>query len=121
MSTPLDEFIDTNMLINVPVECAAKATQQGSATLISGALYSLLVEYAESTDQEPGFSVAPYDALLALQGFSDDEPRNPSPVPELDYLTYFLFATLQEFNPDAEGLELILLSKLGRPASLVAG
>lgn len=64
MSTPLDDFIDTNMLINVPIKRPAKATQPGSATLISGALYSLLVEYAGTTNQDLGFSAAPYDAFL---------------------------------------------------------
>ena len=66
MCTPLDKFIDTNMLINMREKRAAKSTQPGSATLILGALYSLLVEYAGTIDQDLGFFVAPHDALLAL-------------------------------------------------------
>ena len=100
MTTPIDKFIDTNMLINVPVKRAAKSTQPGSATLITGALYSLLVKYAGTTDLHPGFSAAPYDALLALRQFAGDEPINPLPVPKLDYLTYFLMATLHKYNPE---------------------
>lgn len=109
------------MLINVLVKRAAKSTRPGSATLITGALYSLLVKYARTTDQDPSFSAAPYDGLLALGQFSSDESINPYPVLELDNWTYFLITKLQEFNPDAEGLESIELSKLGRHPSLVAG
>ena len=107
LSTPLQEFLNKNLLIIVPVDCATKSTRPGSATLISGSLYSLLVQYVESNEEEPGFSVKSYDALLALRQFADEEPEDSAPVPELDYLVYFLTATLQEFNPEAKGLELL--------------
>lgn len=92
------------LIINVPVDCAAKTTRPGSANLISGSLCSLLVQYDGSTDQDPRSSVKLYDVLLSLRQLEDDKPNNPAPLPELDYLIYLLMATLHDFNPDAVGL-----------------
>ena len=83
-------------------------------------MYSLLVQFVGSTDQDFGFSVKPYDILLALQQLADDEPKNPALVPELDYLVYFLMATLQEYNSNSVGLKLVLLKKMEKPAFIVA-
>ena len=66
------------MLINVPVDRVAKSTRPGSATLISGYLHSLFVQFVGSTNQDPGFFVKPYDALLALQQLADDETEDPA-------------------------------------------
>ena len=66
ITKPVKEFINSNTLCNVPVERAIKSGRLGSATLISGSLYSRLIQYAGSTDKEPGYSAAPSDVLLAL-------------------------------------------------------
>ena len=66
--SPLQEVLNQNLLINVPVDCAAKSTRSRGTTLILGSLYSLLVQYVGSTNQDPGFFVKLYDTLLlALQ------------------------------------------------------
>ena len=39
---------------------------------------------------------------------------------ELDYLVYFLTATLQGFKPEIDGLELFMFKKMEGPASIVA-
>ena len=82
MSLPLNELIDINMLIKVQVKRAACSIRQGSATLITEVLYSLLVEYAGNTDLDQGYSALSFDVLLELTQFTSEEPINPLLVPE---------------------------------------
>lgn len=62
--------------------------------------------------------VKPYDALQAFRQFFDSKESDPDP--ESDYFIYFLMATLQGFNPEIQGLELVMLNKMDGPKSIVA-
>mmetsp|Transcript_50014 Transcript_50014/g.50858 ORF Transcript_50014/g.50858 Transcript_50014/m.50858 type:complete len:196 (+) Transcript_50014:312-899(+) len=67
MSSSFPEFLNKNKLRKKPVNLALKSSRPGSATLISGVLYALLVQHVGSTENEPGFFVKIDNTLLALQ------------------------------------------------------
>ena len=115
---PVKNFSYSNTLYDVLVETAMKSARQGSATIITGSLYSRLIQYTGSSDEEPGYSAEPSDVLLVLQQFAVGVPKGS--VPALDYLVYFVLAFLQEHNPKVEGMETLLLSQMTRHASIVA-
>ena len=108
LSTPIQSFLDNNLLINILLDCALKLTRPGSTTLISvsGALYSLLANMWDPWRKILGFFMKPHDALQALRQLLGDDKQ-------LDYLVYYLTATIQGFNPKINDLELVMLKKIG--------
>ena len=100
----------------MPVSVALRSSRPGSATLILGALYTLLVQHVGSTEGEPVFFVKTNDALLALREWADSLESNP----DYDYLVYFLLATSQGLNPEIDGLEYVQLKEMKDTPSIVA-
>ena len=74
--------------MEMPVDLACKSTRLASATLIAGTLYSLLVKYVGSKENDWFFFLKPYNALQALRQFGDPTDSDP----EFDHLIYFLIA-----------------------------
>lgn len=68
-SGSLLDFLDKNKLMEVLIDVAKKSTRSASATLISGALYSIPVKYAGSQENDQGFPLAPYHTLQVLRQF----------------------------------------------------
>ena len=50
-SQPVYKFSDSNPLFSVPVDTARKSSRPGRATIISGKLYSALVQYAGAQER----------------------------------------------------------------------
>ena len=66
-SVVFTKFLDKNKLIEVLVALAKKSNRPARATLISGALYSILVKYVGSKESDPGYSLlAPYHTFQAI-------------------------------------------------------
>ena len=115
-STSFQDFLNRSDLREVPVSVAQKSSRPGSATLITGELYSLLCQHVGSVTGDPGFFVKTIDALFALREWTEPSISNP----HYDHLIYFLLATLQGHNADIDELETILLKKLDEIPSILA-
>ena len=116
ISKPVFKFSDSNPLFSVPVDTAKQSSRPGKATIISGTLYSALVQYAGAQEREPGWSANLDDVFLTLRQLSGGIPTGS--VRALDYLTYFLLASRQGRNnddhdgDDDESMETLLWSEL---------
>ena len=115
-SQPVHSFSNSNPLFSVPMGTARKSARPGRVTIISGSLYSALVQYAGAQEAEPGWSAHTKGALLTLRQVSAGSPTGP--IEALDYLIYFLLASCQGHNNDyddddnREEMETLLLSKM---------
>ena len=69
-----------------------------------------------STENDPGFSLEPYDALQVLRQFVDPTDSDPG----FDYLVYFLVAIFEGLNQEINGLENVKLNKMINFAALIA-
>ena len=107
-----------NPLFSVPVKIARKPARPARATLITGSLYSALVQYAGAQEEEPGWSENIKDTMLALNQVSVGPPFGA--VEALDYIVYFLIALCQGYNNDynedenGEGMEELRLSQMSQ-------
>ena len=117
-------FSSSNTLFDVPVDTARRSSRPGRATIISGSMYSGLVQFAGTQDREPGWSADPQDVLRALRQFAVGPPTGP--VRALDYFVYFVLALFQGHNDnfedddDAVGMETLLLNQTTGQAYTVA-
>ena len=93
-SKVFNNFLCQNLLMEAPVAQAKKISQPSLANLISGSLYSYFNKYYGTKDNEPGYTLAPYDALKYIQEFGDSSVTEGG----MDHLVYFLMATLQGLN-----------------------
>ena len=66
----------------------------------------------------PGFSVKPYNVSQAFRQIGD--PSESDQEPEIDYLVYFLGATLQGLNPEIDRLEIVMLNEMENFAAIIA-
>mmetsp|Transcript_60905 Transcript_60905/g.68995 ORF Transcript_60905/g.68995 Transcript_60905/m.68995 type:complete len:181 (-) Transcript_60905:335-877(-) len=94
---------------------AMKSKRPSSATLILGALYSNLVRYHGNTDNEPSYTLAPYDIFNCSWKSMDPSLNNEG----TGRLTYFLMALYQGQTLEVD-LEYVKFTDMDITAAAIA-